>query len=548
MLYLSVFEKQLMPTPVPPGASPLRHILSDTLRAVWPAYLIASILIIWGFSWSLPDGRLLDKSFHADENAAIWGVNQIHFPGFNPRLFNWGTALLYQVYVLKLLVSLGGLITIGDGGELLLGRLVVWASAMGILTCVFLLGREIFDARAGRMAAILLAVMPGFIINSHYFKTDIPMVFWALAAMVAGYRLLATGKLSWIYGLGILTGYAISTKYNAVVMVPTGLVFLAMSPRKVPKVRALFLYGACLAVGFLLGTPRILPDPREFLNTLRWVHGMAQSGAPGAIAAGPAWHDYLTRISQLALTFPLWAAATAAALVLALRRDKALLPVWVFLAGTAWLLASDNSRLMRYVAPLLPIAALFVAGLASELRRVHRIAGRLAAFAVAALVAYAFLFTASYVRVMTREDPRIQASRWIAANVSRDLPFPVSTSHYLGAPQVQLWHFQKLDVETSLEKLRAARSPYLAVSEYVTQRYAGALPYYPAVKDFFDYVRDHYEEVAGFENSQRLLGIDSKQGLTVTHDWLYPNPRIVIYRRKDPAAVRITAQAWPPAK
>ena len=93
-----------------------------------------------------------------------------------------------------------------------------------------------------------------------------------------------------------------------------------------------------------------------------------------------------------------------------------------------------------------------------------------------------------------------------------------------------------MDVETSVEKLQAAASPYLAVSEYVTQRYEGALADFPPVGGFFNYIRDNYTEVRSFENSQRLLGVDSKKGWTVTHDWLYPNPRITIFRRKSDVA------------
>jgi hypothetical protein len=519
------------------ASTKLRAGVGNSFRMLWPAWLMASLLIFWGFTWSLPDHQFIDKSFHADENAAVWAVDQIRFPGFNPHLFDWGTALFYPVYMLKLLVSLGGLIPVGDAGVLLIGRIVVWASAMGVLALVFLLGRELFDASTGRLAAILLSVIPGFVISSHYFKTDTPMLLWALAALYAGYRLVATSNIAWVYALGFFIGYSSSTKYSGATLIPAGLVFLAMTNRSVPRIRALVIFGACVAAGFLIGTPRVLPDPREFLHTLSWVRDLGRKGAPGAIARGPAWIDYLTRISQLALTLPMYVAAAVGGTLLIFRRGKALLPIWVFLIAYAFLMSADNARLLRYVVPLLPIAALFVAALVSEIRRANRAAGQIATLAAFSLIAYLFLFTASYVRVMAQEDPRVQAGRWIAAHVSRDLPFPVSTAHYLGAPQVQLWGYKKLDADTSLEKLRTAESPYLAVSEYITNRYDGALPYFPDAREFFEFIRNNYTEVIHFENSQRLLGVDSKSGLTVTHDWLYPNPRITIYLRKDSRAV-----------
>ena len=126
----------------------------------------------------------------------------------------------------------------------------------------------------------------------------------------------------------------------------------------------------------------------------------------------------------------------------------------------------------------------------------------------------------------------MQASEWIARNVPRDAPFPISTIHYAGGPQVQLWGFRKFELADEVDKLRAQESPYVAVSEWLTQRDRGARNCGTG-QEFFQYLRDHYAEVARFENPQRLLGIDSKEELVNTHDWLYPNPRITIYKRAD---------------
>ncbi|HEY1754534.1 MAG TPA: glycosyltransferase family 39 protein [Bryobacteraceae bacterium] len=510
--------------------------MRDVVKTLWPAYLLASLFILWGLTWSLPSHRFIDKSFHADENAAVWAVNQIHPPGFNPHWFNWGTALFYQVYFLKLLGRAGGLLQVSDSGILLMGRLVVWISALGAITCVFLLCRQLFDVQTGRLASILLSVMPGFVINAHYFKTDIPMTFWLLAAFVVGYRLIATGNVRYVYLLGLLAGYSTSNKYSAAAVVPAGLIFLGMRNRIGSKLRDCLRYASCTAIGFLAGTPRVLPDPREFLSALNVVAEAGRSGSPAAIVHQPAWLDYLSRISQLSMTFPLWIAAAIGLGWLIVRKGKALLPVWVFLLGYTFVLAADNSRLMRYTVPLLPFAAISIAFLSQEIKRTG-VVGRWLSIATVSLgIAYSLLFTISYVRVMTLEDPRVQAGSWISEHASRDTPFPVSTSHSLGAPQIQLWGYTKVDIETDVAKLREAASPYLALSEYVSQRYEGALDRNPSVQEFFSYLGNNYVEVARFENSQRLLGVDSKSGLQITHDWLYPNPRITIYQRR-PSAV-----------
>jgi hypothetical protein len=505
-------------------------VLCECFREAWPSYVVALVVIVCGFQWGLPDYRHIDKSFHADENAAVWAVDQIHPPGLNPHVFNWGTALFYQVYLLKLLASVGGLVSLGDRGVLVLGRTAVLLSALGAITCLYLLGRRLFDNATGRMAATILAVTPGFAINSHYFKTDVPMAFWMLAVFVLGYKLADSRDQRYLLPLGLLAGYDVATKYSAVPVVFSGLVFLAMSGLDLRKPPYWAIYSASVAGGFLLGTPRIFPNPHEFLEALKTVAQLGKSGQPWAVSRPPAWLDYLTGIAQVSMTFPLWLAAAAGLALLVVTRIRQLLPVWAFLAGYVFLLNQDNWRLVRYTVPLLPLAALFTAALWRDLKK-RGAAGHAASFLIYPLLAYSFLFTLSYVRVMRLTDPRVRAGDWISGSLPRGAPVPVSTSHYLGAPQVQLWGFEKLDVNTDAEALRNAASPYLVLSEYVTQRYQGALDHYPDTKRFFEYVRENYIEEIRFENPQTLLGIDSKKGVLITHDWIYPNPRITIYRR-----------------
>src|SRR5260370_30058425 len=58
----------------------------EVFKQLWPAYLLASLLILCGFHWSLPNAYQ-DKSFQADGNGAVWAVNQIHFPHLNLHWF-----------------------------------------------------------------------------------------------------------------------------------------------------------------------------------------------------------------------------------------------------------------------------------------------------------------------------------------------------------------------------------------------------------------------------------------------------------------------------
>jgi hypothetical protein len=98
-------------------------------------------------------------------------------------------------------------------------------------------------------------------------------------------------------------------------------------------------------------------------------------------------------------------------------------------------------------------------------------------------------------------------------------------------PELQLFGQRKHEVGYSAAKLQEAASPYLVLGEFGTRFFNEAIDYYPQHRDFFAYVRNHYAEVVHFENSQTLLGIDSKKGDRLPQDWLHPNPRITVYRR-----------------
>jgi hypothetical protein len=527
------------PSPVP-GMSTLQKLairewLLEIFKQLWPAYLLASILILYGFHWSLPSAYQ-DKSFQADENAAVWAVNQIHFPHLNPHWFAWGTGLFYQVYLLKVIFTLGGLFHASDYWILVIGRLVVFASALGAITTLFVLARKMLDPWTARLAAILLAVLPGFVINAHYFKTDVPMTFWMLVTMVAAYQLIEAGTTRDVLLLGLLVGYTASIKYSAGVLLFVGLLALWMARRKFQRKLSWTSYLLCVGAGFAFGEPIVLRPGnwKEILGAIRWVGRLNTLGVPYHLGRPPAWLDYPIHVMPYAMTLPMLLAATIAFVWAVIRKRSELLPILVFLAIYYPLLARDNWRLVRYTVPLLPFAALFVAALIAHLRK-QRLIGTISHAAAYAIALYAFLFSFSYVRVMAQTDPRNQALLWSLQHLSREQPVPQVGEYYANFPQFALAGYKVANVGYSIADLRSAESPYLVVSEYSTAFYGQAIGHWPEQEKFLAYVNANYSEVVHFENSQRLLFIDSKAGANLSQDWLHPNPRItILIRRSSP--------------
>ena len=71
---------------------------------------------------------------------------------------------------------------------------------LGILCCVYFLGREVFNARAGMLAAIIIAVWPSFLLHSTQLIRDSFAILCLLALLLA-LTLLLRRQLSWRAGL-----------------------------------------------------------------------------------------------------------------------------------------------------------------------------------------------------------------------------------------------------------------------------------------------------------------------------------------------------------
>jgi 4-amino-4-deoxy-L-arabinose transferase-like glycosyltransferase len=67
---------------------------------------------------------------------------------------------------------------------------------LGILCCVYFLGREIFDARAGAVAAIIVAVWPSFVMHSTQLIRDSVAILCVLALLLV-LTLLLRRQFSW---------------------------------------------------------------------------------------------------------------------------------------------------------------------------------------------------------------------------------------------------------------------------------------------------------------------------------------------------------------
>ncbi|HEY7167061.1 MAG TPA: glycosyltransferase family 39 protein, partial [Candidatus Binatia bacterium] len=117
-------------------------------------------------------------------------------------------------------------------GTLLFGKSEIGVRIGGLLLVVVstwlinALGRLWFSPRAGLWAALLFQVIPAYFIYGMIITPDAPLIcFWLLTIYLVSIAVLKDQPSGW-YGAGAALGFALLSKYTALFLVPSTLLFL----------------------------------------------------------------------------------------------------------------------------------------------------------------------------------------------------------------------------------------------------------------------------------------------------------------------------------
>jgi hypothetical protein len=102
-------------------------------------------------------------------------------------------------------------------------------AATGVV--IAFLGRALFSARAGFIAALLYATLPGVVFSSLVISTDVPLLFFWALALLAVWQLWTKPDWRWAIILGIALGLGFLSKYAMGYFFLGFAVFAATAPR-----------------------------------------------------------------------------------------------------------------------------------------------------------------------------------------------------------------------------------------------------------------------------------------------------------------------------
>lgn len=296
------------------------------------------------------------------------------------------------------------------------GRLLAALLGTATVAATWRLAARIEGPGAGLVAALLLAVLPLHVLNSHYVKHDVPATLLIVLACIACERLWETGG-SVAFAAGV-TGVAFSTHYYTIFLaVPLAWSAAHGARDRREAFQRVAAAAAISAVVFIALSPFLLVEPLTALRDIRANREIVVDRAVGQIGYFGSAARYLRlaffgSMGPLVLTSALGAGSSIATPA---TRQRALLLLSFPAAFLLFIFSTYPAS--RYLVPLTPFIAVFSAVTfvrAFRMDNVTRVGSAFGLVLVALVAAGESVWTDIFIR---QTDTRTLAARYIEANV-----------------------------------------------------------------------------------------------------------------------------------
>ena len=404
---------------------------------------LAALVRLWGIGYGLPCTYC-----RPDEDRLITTSLRLSRQDPNPHYFIWPGLFFYlsrgvleaAAGAYRLLVSdfTGSSLDLYRADPAFLHLVLRYIfCAFGVASVFFLyrLGKKMFSAASGLLAAFFLSFSFLHARDSHFAMLDIPATLLALICFLRIWHVYRRGKWSDYLRAGLWCGLALSTKYyGGLLLIPLAAAHLFRSaPSTAPIVKkwfaprfwvALLLSIAVLAVTspyLFLDAASAWRQIREDIFTSQFVEGFDL--VPG-VQTARGWLYHLTFSLRRALGWPLeiiCLLGVVLAWVRGWRGDTASRLILAFLLPFYAVLSPQKSCFIRYTTMLLPFLCLLGAELVVRLGSRKSRFARLIIIPLILLAVYdSALRLVRHNILLSRPDTRELASRWMETNIPRN--------------------------------------------------------------------------------------------------------------------------------
>ena len=549
----------MVSTPEPAvSPSPAADVSPRTERLLLVAIVAAGLAVrFWGLKFGLP------VVYSRPDELLLIGVVIGFFRGDpNPHFFEYPTLYLYVlagVYCLFFArAMLAGLVR--DSAEFaasfkvnfvpffLAARATAALLGGATVALVHAIARPLFGVTAGLLAALFMAVAFLHVRDSHYATTDVPMVFFVAAAMLAIVRVHCYRRAFDARLAGVLAGCAMGVKYNAVMLVlPMAIVEgihawpLRQDWRRMLRETHLFRMAACCILMFLAGSPYLLLDYGRALHDLRSLQASTSMGMTPPELLGRGWTYHLPHSLWYGVGWPMLISALAGMVWMAARHPGTALVLGSFPLAYYVVAGAGYNVFVRYMIPVVPFlcifAGYFVASMASALGRTMRLrpawVAAVVGLAVAALPAWNVV---RFDRLLTQEDSRIEVGRWLMENVPAGASMFISGNRY-GHPAMDFVRYRQFGYDYRGSTFTADRRPTSELPQWLVIQRA-EIPYAHVPQPVEDLIARGYQlaHVVRAYSPEARNFYDVQDGFYLPFGSFAgverPGPNFLIYRRE----------------
>ena len=469
-------------------------------------------------------------------------------------------------------------------GVAVAGRLLIGLLDTLTIFLLFLLGRRLYGAVGGLLAATLYAFTAQAVQLSHFFAMDPASTTFTVVAVYGGVVMVSGGWWRGVLYAGVGSGLAIASKFSAapIVLVPL-VAMLVVWQRKggsggvwgesglMQLVGGVVLALVLAFVSFFMTSPYGVLDWENFLQATLLEQGEMVRG----LADMPFTRQYRNTVPYVYFIEQqvLWGLGLPLGLVglmgvmwglgklLLLRSRPGELLVWAWLVPYFGIMGGFLAKFNRYMSPVLPFVLLLVAGMlvafsddAGGRARYGLFRKRVSYLLALVGIVGGMLWSLAYVNgVYSREHTWVQSSRWVYANVESgsvilwelwDDPLPKGIP---GEPGMDMgshrlrhidWSPYEEDTAEKYEILKGKlrEADYVIYSSKRIYGSVDELPErYPMTTRYYELMFAEelgYVQVADIRSGPRLWGWEwDDQG--ADESWsLYDHPRVTVFAKE----------------
>lgn len=398
--------------------------LNNPRKQILMILFLAFLLRFVGVWYGLPSLYNSDEPFNVS-NALAFGARKTLEPVYwvYPGLYFYFLFSVYGLYfvsgklvgLFENVVDFAAEYFLNPTGLFLIGRMTSVLFGVAAVALVFAIGRRFFNPKAGWLAALLLALSYTHADLSHWILPEPALTFMSALALFLIFKYLDYPSFKNLIVAGLLSGLAISIKYNAgFVVVPLIVaIFLSSSESFFNKSKRVLIGLGGVVTGFLLGSPYWLLKFNSYWQTLRYTFTHMKSGMVGHMSSipliWPLWH----------LVFNEWTVGfilVAGFIYLFWQRSAKSLLLLVFILPTLLIVGLWQRTGLHYLMPIYPAM-----GLAGALF-LQDILEQIPKFFIQ-LCILLILFIPPLVKIvyqdarLTQKDTRALAEEWIEKHI-----------------------------------------------------------------------------------------------------------------------------------